>query len=79
MKRLRIQPFNLDRAFLRSLIHPGLTEAPADVDVEVDAVVAVVHQEAVAHLDQRAEVVLLPVCVEHVTRHLRGGKPGFEV
>lgn len=48
----------------------GLTEAPADVDVEVDAVIAVVHQEAVAHLDQWAEVMLLPICVEHVTRHL---------
>lgn len=51
----------------------GLTEAPADVDVEVNAVVAVIHQEALAHSDQRAEVVLLPVCVKHVTRHLHTG------
>lgn len=48
----------------------GLTEVPADVDVKVDVVVAVVHLDAAAHLDQRAEVVLLPVRVEHVTRHL---------
>lgn len=47
-----------------------LTEAPADVDVEVNAVVTVVHQETVAYFDQRAEVVLLAVHVEHVTRHL---------
>lgn len=47
-----------------------LTEAPADVDVEVNAVVTVVHQEAVAHFDQRAEVVLLAVRVQHVTWHL---------
>lgn len=47
-----------------------LTEAPADVDVEVNAVVTVVHQEAVAHFDQWAEVVLLAVRVEHVTWHL---------
>lgn len=47
-----------------------LTEAPADVDVEVNAVVTVVHQEAVAHFDQWAEVVLLAVRVKHVTWHL---------
>lgn len=47
-----------------------LTEAPADVDVEVNAVITVVHQEAVAHFDQRAEVVLLAVRVQHVTWHL---------
>lgn len=64
----------------------GLTEVPADVDVKVAVVVAVVHLEAVAHFDQRAEVVLLPVRVEHVTRHLDtafvlsfnlGGSPDF--
>ncbi len=47
-----------------------LTETSADVDVEVDAVVAVVHQIAIAHFDQRAEVVLLTVRVEHITGHL---------
>lgn len=50
-----------------------LTEAPTNVDVEVDAVVAVVHQDAVACSDQWAEVVLLPVCVEHGTRNLHTG------
>lgn len=47
-----------------------LTEASADVDVEVDTVVTIVHQIAVAHFDQRVEVVLLAVRVEHVTGHL---------
>lgn len=58
---------------INSIIPPcdaGLTEVPADVDVKVAVVVAVVHLEAVAHFDQWAEVVLLPVRVEHVTRHL---------
>lgn len=47
-----------------------LTETAADVDVEVDAVVAVVHQVAIVHFDQRAEVVLLTVGVERVAGHL---------
>lgn len=51
-------------------LRQALTQTPADVDVEVDAVVAVVHQVPVSAFDQRAEVVLLPVRVEHVTWHL---------
>ncbi len=47
-----------------------LTEASADVDVEVDAVVTVVHQVAIAHFDQRAEVVLHAVRVKHKAGHL---------
>lgn len=51
-----------------------LTETAADVDVEVDAVVAIVHQVTVIQLDQGVEVVLLPVGVEHVAGHLQRGR-----
>lgn len=54
-----------------SILGQALTETPADVDVEVDAVVAVVYQIPVAAFDQRAEVVLLTVRVEHVAGHLK--------
>lgn len=49
-----------------------LTQVSADVDVEVDGVVAVVHQVAAAHFDQRVEVVLLAVRVKHVAGNLDG-------
>lgn len=48
-----------------------LTEAAADVDVEVDGVVSVVHQVTVSGLDQRVQVVLLPIGVKHVAGHLQ--------
>lgn len=48
----------------------ALTEVSADVDVEVDGVVPVVHQVAIADFDQRAEVMLLPVRIKHVAGHL---------
>lgn len=52
------------------LIRKTLTEVSADVDVEVDGVVAVVHQVAAAHFDQRVEVVLLAVRIEHEAGNL---------
>lgn len=56
---------------LQSCIYAqALTEVSADVDVEVDGVVPVVHQVATARFDQRAEVMLLPVRIEHVAGHL---------
>lgn len=52
------------------LIRKTLTEVSADVDVEVDGVVAIVHQVAAAHFDQRVEVVLLAVRIEHEAGNL---------
>lgn len=54
--------FFLHSVFYQSCIYvQALTEVSADVDVEVYGVVPVFHRVAIAHFDQRAEVMLLPV------------------
>lgn len=62
--------YSSNHPFISAPLPQELTEASADVDVEVDAVVTVVHQITVAHFDQRAEVVLLTVRVKRITGHL---------
>ena len=47
-----------------------LTQAPADVNVEVPLVVRVVHQVAVRQLDQGVQVVLLTVRVKRIAGDL---------
>lgn len=56
--------------YIHVLTWKTLTQVSADVDVEVDGVVTVVHQVAAAHFDQRVEVVLLAVRVEHEAGNL---------
>lgn len=48
-----------------------LTESAADVDVEVSAVVNIVHQIAIVQSDQRVQVMLLPIRVKHIARYLQ--------
>ena len=48
-----------------------LTEAAADVDVEVDRVVAVFHQVAGGQVDQRCQVVLPAIAVKHIAWYLQ--------
>lgn len=59
------------RKYLRAI-----TKAAADVDVEVDAVITVIHQIAIVHFDERIQVMLLPVRVKHIAGHL-GAEEGY--
>ena len=62
--RLKLRPLGSPDSWV-------LTEAAADVDVEFPQVVAVVHQIAGGQADQRRQVVLPAVAVEHVAGHLQ--------